>query len=91
MIAIPREVVFATIYKNQTWTLWILGDRRRADGRCSGFLLGHWFIRPLLEIIDVTRQLHAGQLYNRTHVKRGDELGDLADARSIRWSTSFPR
>ena len=34
--------------------------------------------RPLLQIIEVTRQLHEGQLYNRTRVKRGDELGDMA-------------
>ena len=33
---------------------------------------------PLLEIIDVTQQLRDGRLYNRTNVKRSDELGDLA-------------
>ena len=44
-----------------------------------GWFFGRWFIRPLLEIIEVTRQLHEGQLYNRTNVKRRDELGDLAD------------
>ncbi len=43
-----------------------------------GWFFGRWFIRPLLEIIEVTRQLHEGHLHNRTNVKRGDELGDLA-------------
>ena len=43
-----------------------------------GWLFGRWFIRPLLEIIEVTHQLQQGHLYDRTHVKRGDELGDLA-------------
>ena len=43
-----------------------------------GWLFGRWFIRPLLEIIEVTRQLHQGHLHDRTNVKRGDELGDLA-------------
>ena len=43
-----------------------------------GWMFGRWFIRPLLEIIEVTRQLHQGQLHVRTNVKRGDELGDLA-------------
>ena len=32
----------------------------------------------MLEIKDVTEDLHEGHLYNRTHVERGDELGDLA-------------
>ena len=43
-----------------------------------GFVYGGWFVRPLLEIIDVTRRLQDGQLYNRTDVRRGDELGELA-------------
>ena len=43
-----------------------------------GVLFGRWFIRPLLEIKDVTEGLHEGHLYNRTHINRGDELGDLA-------------
>ena len=29
-------------------------------------------------IKDVTEGLHEGHLYNRTHINRGDELGDLA-------------
>ena len=41
-------------------------------------LFGRWFIRPLLEIKDVTQDLHEGHLYNRTQINRGDELGDLA-------------
>jgi methyl-accepting chemotaxis protein len=77
LVAVPQEVAFATIYKNQEWIVGILA--------CSafltivfGWLFGRWFIRPLLEIIEVTRLLHQGQLHVRTNVKRGDELGDLA-------------
>ena len=33
-----------------------------------GLLFGRWFIRPLLEIKDVTQDLHEGHLYNRTQI-----------------------
>ncbi len=77
MIAIPSEVVFESILKNQKFTMWVLG----IVGLITvllGTLLAQWFIRPLLRIIDVTRQLHQGMLWDRTHIRRGDELGDMA-------------
>jgi methyl-accepting chemotaxis protein len=77
LIIVPREVVFEAILKNQLNTLWIL----LIVGVLTviiGFLLAQWFIRPLLKIIEVTQQLHEGQLYNRARIKRGDELGDMA-------------
>ena len=77
MVTLPYDIAYATIYKNQWSTLIILA---------TGFVItlvlgaafGRWFIRPLLEIIDVTRQLHQGHLDRHTNVKRSDELGDLA-------------
>jgi methyl-accepting chemotaxis protein len=78
LVVVPQEVAFATIYRNQTWILMILAGAAVLT-ILFGWLFGRWFIHPLLEIIEVTRQLHQGQLYVRTNVKRGDELGDLAD------------
>ena len=77
LVIVPREVVFAAIRKNQEKTLWVLGIVAVLTV-AIGFLLAHWFTIPLLRIIDVTRQMHEGKLYNRTRVKRGDELGDMA-------------
>jgi methyl-accepting chemotaxis protein len=77
LVSVPKSVAYETIYKNQFWTLVIL----TAAGGLTlalGFLFGRWFIRPLLEIKDVTQDLHEGHLYNRTQISRGDELGDLA-------------
>ena len=73
----PESVVFATIYSNQSFTLWSMVVVAFATV-LFGILLAQWFIRPLLKIIDVTRQLHEGQLFSRTHVRRSDELGDMA-------------
>jgi methyl-accepting chemotaxis protein len=77
LVVVPRRVVFEAIYKNQTFTIFVL----LAVGFSTlviGFLLAQWFIRPLLKIIDVTRQLHEGRLCDRVRLKRGDELGDMA-------------
>ena len=49
------------------------------DGDAWAGCSGGWFIRPLLEIIEVTHQLHQGHLVRSQNVKRGDELGDLAN------------
>ena len=53
LVAVPRDVVFETILRNQTYTLAILG----VVGFLTvvfGWVFGRWFIRPLLEINDVT-------------------------------------
>jgi methyl-accepting chemotaxis protein len=78
MVILPREIAYATIYKNQLWTLVIMGAVF-ALTVTLGWLFGRWFLRPLLDIIDVTHQLQQGHLYDHSHVKRGDELGDLAN------------
>ncbi len=77
LITVPKSSAFETIYDNQTRTLAILGASFILT-LLLGILFGRWFIRPLLEIKDVTEDLHEGHLYNRTHINRGDEMGDLA-------------
>jgi methyl-accepting chemotaxis protein len=77
LVAVPQEIAFATIYKNQFRTLIIMGLAVLAT-IIVGWFFGRWFIRPLQEIMAVTEQLHDGHLYNRTNVKRSDELGELA-------------
>jgi methyl-accepting chemotaxis protein len=76
-VIVPRQVVFRTILRNQVWILFIMGIAAIAT-ILLGYLLASWFIRPLLQIIEVTRQLQEGQLFNHIQVKRGDELGDMA-------------
>ncbi len=77
LVAVPRKDAYATIYNNKVQISAILSGALVAT-LVLGWYFGRKFIGPLLEIIDVTRQLHAGRLYNRTDVKRSDELGDLA-------------
>ncbi len=77
LIVVPKTSAFQTIYDNQFRTLAILGVSFVLT-IMLGWLFGSWFIRPLLEIKDVTEDLHEGHLYNRTHINRNDELGDLA-------------
>jgi len=77
LLTVPRSSAYETIYDNQFRTLAILAGSFLLTV-LLGILFGRWFIRPLLEIKDVTEDLHEGHLYNRTHINRGDELGDLA-------------
>jgi len=77
LVIVPRDIVFATIFKNQNRILVIMGAATFLT-LVFGILFGRWFIRPLLEIIEVTRLLREGQLFNHTHIKRGDELGEMA-------------
>jgi methyl-accepting chemotaxis protein len=77
LVVVPLDVAFSTIYKNQFWTLIIMG-MAVVGTIVVGWFFGRWFIRPLQEIMAVTEQLHEGRLYNRTNVNRGDELGELA-------------
>ena len=42
-----------------------------------GLLLGRQFVKPLREIMEVTHELHHGNLNVRTNVRRDDELGKL--------------
>jgi methyl-accepting chemotaxis protein len=78
LVIVPRKDAYATIYNNKVQISAIL-LAVLALTLGFGWYIGHKFVRPLLEIIGVTRQLHDGRLYNRTQVKRADELGDLAE------------
>ncbi|MGP0066883.1 MAG: methyl-accepting chemotaxis protein [Isosphaeraceae bacterium] len=77
LTVVPKSEAYKTIYDNQFWIIVILVVALVLT-IVLGFLYGGWFIRPLLQIIDVTRRLQDGELYNRTDVRRGDELGELA-------------
>jgi methyl-accepting chemotaxis protein len=44
-----------------------------------GIWLGGHFVKPVLQIMEVTQQLQTGDLHVRTRVDRRDELGKLAD------------
>jgi methyl-accepting chemotaxis protein len=78
LVIVPQDVAYATIYKNQWWIFVIMGVVF-ALTITLGWLFGRRFVRPLHDIIDVTQQLQQGHLYDRSQVKRGDELGDLAN------------
>ena len=77
LVSQPRETAYEIIFNNQAWIAIILAAVL-VTTVIMGFLFGAWFVRPLLEIIQVTHGLKDGRLYNRTNVKRKDELGDLA-------------
>ncbi|MGC8641397.1 MAG: methyl-accepting chemotaxis protein [Isosphaeraceae bacterium] len=77
LVIVSKKTAYETIYNYQSLTLVILGAAF-ALTLFLGYLFGHWFMRPLLEIKDVTEDLHEGHLYNRTQIARRDELGDLA-------------
>ena len=77
IVSVPRRIAYATIYNNQLQIGLILAVAFVLT--CVlGWYFGRWFMYPLLEIIEVTRQLQEGHLHDRTNVKRNDELGDLA-------------
>ncbi len=42
-----------------------------------GWLLGRHFVKPVLELMKVTGDLHSGNLHARTVINRRDELGKL--------------
>ena len=73
----PRATAYGTIYSNQLQIGFIL-SLAFVLTLFLGYHFGRWFMHPLLEIIEVTRQLQEGHLHDRTNVRRKDELGDLA-------------
>ncbi len=72
--AFRSAIAYATIYSNQIWIALILAVAVFLTA-FARLLFGRWFIRPLLEIIEVTQQLHQGQLHDRTNVKRQRRAG----------------
>jgi methyl-accepting chemotaxis protein len=78
LTVVPRIDAYKTIYDAQTLTLVVLIGCLILTV-ALGILIGRWIFRPLLQIVDVTHQLHEGHLYNHTQIQRTDELGELGD------------
>lgn len=77
LVAVPQVNAYETIYDAQN-NIKILLVAIVALSLLLGWLFGLWFIRPLLQIINVTGDLHEGHLYSRTGITRSDEMGELA-------------
>ncbi|QEH33157.1 Methyl-accepting chemotaxis protein I [Aquisphaera giovannonii] len=77
LVAVPKSTAYEIIYNNQFLMLVILVATAVLT-IILGYIFGKWFVRPLIEIKDVTEALHQGRLDVRTNVHRTDELGDLA-------------
>ncbi len=79
LVVQPQSEAYETIYTTQTRIVGLLTLCALLTS-IFGWLFGRWFIRrPLLEIINVTEDLHEGHLYNRTNLVRSDEIGALAN------------
>jgi methyl-accepting chemotaxis protein len=78
VVAVPRKDAYALMYSNTVKIVLIMFVVFIVTV-VLGSYFGRRFVYPLLEIIEVTRQLHQGHLYERTRVRRSDELGDLAN------------
>jgi methyl-accepting chemotaxis protein len=76
-IIVPRAEAYDTIFSMQLKTLAILVICL-ALTMILGVYLGSRFVKPLLDIMAVTHELHEGNLQLRTTVNRRDELGRLA-------------
>jgi methyl-accepting chemotaxis protein len=76
LVIVPQNVVFKTIQRNQNWTLFSMGAVSLLTV-LFGWFFGGWLLRPLLQIIEVTRQVRDGHLDVRLLAKRKDELGEL--------------
>ena len=78
LVVQPQAEAYETIYTTQTRIVGLLVICAVLTS-VFGWLFGRWFIRrPLLDIINVTEDLHEGHLYNRTNLVRSDEIGALA-------------
>ena len=76
LVSLPMAEAYASIYGYNLMTLMILV-------LCAilttllGWFLGHHFVRPVLDLIKVTGELHTGNLHSKTQINRRDELGRL--------------
>jgi methyl-accepting chemotaxis protein len=77
VVIVPRAEAYDTIYAMQYRTLAILVICLLLTS-LLGVYLGSRFVKPLLNIMAVTHELHEGNLQLRTTVNRRDELGRLA-------------
>jgi methyl-accepting chemotaxis protein len=78
VVIVPSAEAYDTIYTMQWKTLAILAICLVLTS-LLGVYLGDRFVKPLLDIMAVTHELHEGNLQNRTTVSRRDELGRLAN------------
>src|SRR6185312_5584739 len=78
LVALPTAQAYASFYWIQTKTWMILGACLLITAGL-GYALGNRFVKPLLEIMEITKQLREGHLYNKINLKRHDELGQLAE------------
>jgi methyl-accepting chemotaxis protein len=76
LVIVPLTEAFGSVYGVQFRTLMVLLFCLLAT-LIFGWLLGRYFVKPLLAVMDVTSKLHEGNLNVRTHVRGGDELGKL--------------
>jgi methyl-accepting chemotaxis protein len=78
LVTIPVIEAFWRTYANQGITI-VLLVICLVSTFYLGRYLGNRFVKPLLEIMEITEQLREGNLYNKLRLKRHDELGKLAE------------
>ena len=76
LVIVPVRDAFSDIYTSQYKT-WAILATCLVSTIALGLILGRQFVRPLIEIIEVTGQLYQGNLSIHTKVKSNDELGRL--------------
>ena len=77
LFAVPQQDVYRSTTLIRYETLGVLGACLLATV-LVGPRLARWFVRPLSDVGDATRELERGHLYVRAQASRGDELGTLA-------------
>ena len=76
LVIVPKADAYLTIYAAQFNSMVILLVCLVLT-IVLGLLLGRAFVSPLLQVMEVTHELHQGNLNARTKVRRTDELGKL--------------
>ncbi len=78
LVVVPITEAYAAVYDYLRNTSVVLGSCLVVTILLGIWLGGH-FVKPVLQIMDVTQQLRTGNLHVRTRVERRDELGKLAE------------
>jgi methyl-accepting chemotaxis protein len=77
LVAVPAAKAYASINRIQ-WSIFLVLFLFLIFTLAFGLFLGRSFVRPLLQIMEVTHRLESGDLGVKTDVNRSDELGQLA-------------
>ncbi|HEV3166734.1 MAG TPA: methyl-accepting chemotaxis protein [Isosphaeraceae bacterium] len=77
VLSVPVSEAYASIYRIQ-YTIATVFALSFVATVLMGLLLGRSFVRPLLQIMEVTEKLQEGDLDAKTEVRRTDELGQVA-------------